>query len=547
MPRSRLGPLALESKLGDHPSRSIVWRAIHVDLRKSVAVKVFALPFGGTPEARTAFADEWETLKRLQHPSIARCYGGGFEETDAYLAYELIDGPTLAHELERRGRLPWDEVLDLSVPLAEALAAAHKQGLPHGAVYPSKVIMAGLSPVILDFRVDRGHSLYRNPLSAPVQELALQPPELLQDPTAISAAGDLYMLGALLFCAVTGRPPISGDTVTELQQNAVTEIPPKAASIVLECPIWLSTIIEQCLAKSPLDRPHDATALAMSLAEARRLSFGFSGVAEQASSGFSPLQVAKQNEKDEARLLLGREVVDWDKPARDLSSFWEHPWVLVAALFGIVGFIIWFIWPLNETQMKRRAESLLAESTRSSLEQAKNQYLIPMTKRFPNGEHTDWALDEIDRIEMLQAEKALEVKLNRNLPLRDEGERLYAEAQRFEQFGDTATALDRYRSLKTLLSGQPQYKPFVMLAERQIQRIRARNSELGEAARIVQTKLNEADQLQQRGNVIAAREIWYSIIELYGNNSDVAPLVQQAQAKLGTASTSKNSSLSPNE
>ena len=52
MPRSRLGPLAIEAKLGDHPSQSSVWRAIHVQLKRAVAVKVFAAPFGGTPEAR---------------------------------------------------------------------------------------------------------------------------------------------------------------------------------------------------------------------------------------------------------------------------------------------------------------------------------------------------------------------------------------------------------------------------------------------------------------------------------------------------------------
>ena len=82
MPRTRLGPLALESKLGDHPSQSIVWRAVHIDLHRAVAVKVFTTPFGGTLEGREAFAEEWEALKRLQHPAIARCYGGGFEETD---------------------------------------------------------------------------------------------------------------------------------------------------------------------------------------------------------------------------------------------------------------------------------------------------------------------------------------------------------------------------------------------------------------------------------------------------------------------------------
>ena len=155
MPRSRLGPLAIEAKLGDHPSQSSVWRAIHVQLKRAVAVKVFAAPFGGTPEARAAFAEEWEVLKQIQHPAIVRCYGGGFEETDAYLAHELIEGPTLASELERRSRLPWESVLDLAEALAGALQVLHEKKLVYGVMQPDKVMLAGLSPVLIDVRVDR--------------------------------------------------------------------------------------------------------------------------------------------------------------------------------------------------------------------------------------------------------------------------------------------------------------------------------------------------------------------------------------------------------
>ena len=129
MPRSRLGPLAIETKLGDHPSQSSVWRAIHIQLKRAVAVKVFAAPFGGTPEARSAFAAEWEVLKQIQHPGIVRCYGGGFEETDAYLAHELIEGSTLARELERRSRLSWEFSL-LGVEFLDLLSMYFMSFLP---------------------------------------------------------------------------------------------------------------------------------------------------------------------------------------------------------------------------------------------------------------------------------------------------------------------------------------------------------------------------------------------------------------------------------
>ncbi len=543
MPRSRLGPLALEAKLGDNPSQSLVWRAIHVDLQRAVAVKVFASPFGGTAEAREAFADEWESLKRLQHPAIARCYGGGFEETDAYLAFEFIEGETLAQQLERRGRLTWDAVLDFAIPIAEGLAAAHSIGICHGAIGPSKIIISGLSPILIDFRIDRVHSIYRNTRAVTPLELALQPPEFVNDQTAVSPRADIYSLGATMFLALTGRPPISGESLSEVTRNVAIEVPPKAASISLDCPVWVSTIVQQALEKDIDLRPHDAKSLAMALTEAKRRSSGLSGVAEHVSSGFSPLQMTKQKDRDEARKLLGRDSLDVGE-IPDGTAYHDKTWFLLGIFVVIIGFLGWLIWPLSELQMRSRAEKLIAEETRSSLEQAKNSYLLPMTKRFPDGPHAQWVTDQIDVIEMMETERALAVKIKRNLPLRDEGERLYAEAQQFERFGDTATALDKYKSLETLLANEPRYKPYVNLAKRQVARIRSNTTETGEAARMVQAKLTEADALFRNGNVVAARDIWYSVIELYGDNADVGPLVKTAQQRLsdaGAKSTSNSS------
>ena len=76
MPQSRLGPLAVESQLGADPMASSVWRALHIKVRKSLAIKVFSVPFGGTPESKQHFLNEWETLKSFQHPAIVKCYGG---------------------------------------------------------------------------------------------------------------------------------------------------------------------------------------------------------------------------------------------------------------------------------------------------------------------------------------------------------------------------------------------------------------------------------------------------------------------------------------
>lgn len=539
MVRSRIGPLALESKLGDFPSQSSVYRAIHVAQKKAVAVKIFSVAFGGTPDSRLRLTEEWGRLQPLRHPAIARCYGGGFDNNEAYLAYELIDGETLSSLLERRTRLSWEAVLDFGAALCDGLVAAHRREIVHGAIGPDKILLTGVAAVLVDLRADRVQSMFRNPRPATALEMALQAPEFLADPQRFSPACDLYSLAATMYLAITGRPPISGNTPGEVAKNAAEEVPMKPAAVSLDCPVWVSSFLEQALRKDPQERFPDATAFGMALAEARRRSSGLTGVAEHASQGFSPLQVTPQVDKDEARKLLGRELVNLKEPETpSAGSLWDNTWVLIGVLVFALAGITYLVWPLNERQMRTRAEALIAEGTRSSMHHAKTNFLQPMLKRFPEGESADWAADQIDQIEMQEAENALEAKLKSNLPLRDEGERLYAEARRFERFGDRATALDKYRSMETVLAGDTKYKPFVNLARRQMAAIRAQRDEAGEATRIVQAKLAEAEQWMDRGNPIAARDIWYSVVELYSNHADVAPLVKTAQDRLAGTSVS---------
>lgn len=530
MPRSRLGPLAIESKLGDHPSKSSVWRAIHVKLKRAVAVKVFSSPFGATPEARAEFAKEWETLQRIQHPAIVRCYGGGFEDKDAYLAHELIEGETLAGQLERRGRLSWEIVLDMAEPLTDALKYLHERELVHGRVQPDKILFAGLSPVLVDVRLDRLGSPFRSSNPPMPKEPALWAPELFDNPRAFSAHTDIYSLGATLYLAITGRFPITGETPDEISKNVRDEIPESPASIVLDCPVWLDKLIMEMLQKDSADRPHSASAVALGLAEVRRRSNSRVGVAEHTSAGFSPLNVNDQKDRDEARALLGH--LTEEEPIQYATAWHDRPWVLLLGLASLIGLFTWLIWPLNENQMRERAEDLLAQETRTSMNQAKSNYLEPLLKKYPEGVHSDWAQEQIDRVEMIQAEHTLNVKIKRNLPLKNEGERLYAEANEYQRFGDTASALDMYRSMETLLGDEPYYRPYVNLARRQIAKIQREGVDADEAAGIIQAKLDQAEKLMAAGKAIAARQIWYSVIELYGNNENVGPLVARAQERL---------------
>tara|TARA_R110002049_G_scaffold4601_5_gene32366 strand:+ start:513948 stop:515579 length:1632 start_codon:yes stop_codon:yes gene_type:complete len=533
MPRSRLGPLAIESKLGDHPSQSSVWRAIHIEQKRPIAVKIFAVPFGGTLESRTQFAEEWDVLKSLSHPAIVRCYGGGFEKTDAYLAHELIEGETLSAELQRRTRLSWESVLEIAEPIADALEYLHGKGIVHGAIGPEKIMIAGLSPLLLDVRTDRFASVFRTSRPPTPLEVALQPPQRLDDPNHATVQGDLYSLGATLYLAVTGRPPISGDTLEEIRDNVRSEVPTSAASIAMDCPVWLSKLISQLLSKDPAARPAGAAAVKLALGEVRRRSMSRAGVAEHASSGFSPLSVTDQSERDEARTLLGRELVNVDdEEAPDATPWHDKPWFLIAALAVIVALVTYTMWPLSEDALRAKAEGLLQEESRSSWTEAKLKFLQPMLKRYPDGQHAEWGQDQIDRVDVELFLHNLSVKKKNNLRLTNEGERLHREALRYQEVGDHAAALDKYRSIVTVLGEDAQYRVAVNAARKRIAEIESRGTSKTEAAQIVQSKLDEAERLLDEGQVVEAKKIWYSLIDLYGNNSELAPLVAKAQSRL---------------
>lgn len=530
MLRSRLGPIALETPLGDRHQSGSYWRSVHLQQRKQLAIKIFSLPFGGTPEARQELIEEWEKLKKLRHTTIARCYGGGFEGNDAYLAYEFIDGPSLEEQVDQRGRLAWQMVLDLAESLAEALHYAHQRGVIHGQLEPSQIRLAGLSPVIVDFRYQRTTTAFRSRRPPAMEDFAYRAPELVAGSTDLNPKVDLYSVGAILFFALTGRPPIQGDTPEEMALNAEQQIPPQVAQEVLDCPTFLSVLLEQLLRKDPVKRPHSAEALLLAVREVRRRATSGASVIEHVSAGFSPLKI--QADTKEARDLLGRAEQELKPPRPVRTAFWESPVFLGAVLASLIGVVVWALWPPGQDDMRLKAEKLLAGGSRSELIQAKLQYLEPLQRRFPEGPHASWAAEQIEGVEMVEAEHALQVRLRKGLKLRGEGERLYAQAQRYEQFGDPASAIEKYRSMATILDDVPEHRVYVNLARRQIADIESRGIQNDAAQKLVEKRLAEADDLMRVGKVSDAREIWKSIIELYDGNAAFRAQVQVAAGRL---------------
>jgi hypothetical protein len=530
MAKSRIGPFALEAPLSQPSSAGQLFRGLHLQQRKLAALRIFPIPMGMTPESRRAFASQLEQLKQLRHPGIVRCYGGGFDTRKAYLAYELIDGESLDQVLSRRERLPWETALDFSQQLAEALQYAHQMGWIHGRLRPEKLLVTSDGHVkIADWRRPAIASMIS--LGPPThQQLQYFAPELLSGGNA-DEKSDLYSLGAVMYCMLTGSPPFTENDPDQLSTQILHGAPASVSSQVLDCPVWLNVIVEQLLAKDPKDRPFSAAALQLAFKETVRRQAEGVGVLQHATGGFSPLQM--KVDRAEAEKVLG--IKPRKSKPRDEGSFFEKPWVLLVALLAAVGAAVWFMLPLSEEALRRKAAALLPPNSEdwTDWNEARDEYLNGIAERFPDGEHFAWAEEKIGWVNAREAERRLE--RDEKLGRRDnwtQAQIQYADAREYERFGDLATALDKFRAIVSLFRNNADDRPIVNLAIERIQGIKEKGLGNNELQKFLSLKMSEANAAYEQARVLEAKLKWESIVELYANNQEAAPLVAEARQRL---------------
>ncbi|MEZ6136511.1 MAG: serine/threonine-protein kinase [Pirellulaceae bacterium] len=527
MAKSRIGPFSLDAPLSKPKSSGQVFRGLHLEQKKLAAIRIFPIPMGLTPETRAAFASQLEQLKQLRHRGIVRCYGGGFDTRNAFLAYEMVEGESLTSILARRERLPWETALDYSQQMAEALQYAHQMGWVHGRLRPGKIVISetGIAK-IGDWRREAISSMMQAPLTP--EQIQFTAPEYF-DNVPPDEKQDLYGLGAVMYTMLTGRPPCVGTDAASLIRQVQSGEIQSVASQVLDCPVWLNVIVGQLLARDPVQRPFSAIAVQLAFKEAQRRQSEGVGVLQHATAGFSPLQM--NVDREEAEKVLGIKKKKARK-SRDTSVF-ESTWFLVSALLLAIGAAVWFMLPLSEQGLREHAEKLLASEDWADWNHARNEYLTGILQRFPDGKHSEWATEKIEWVDAREAERKLDRE--ERLGKTDnwtQAQVQYAEARKFERFGDLATALDRFRAIVNLFGTRDEDRAVVLLASEAISRIRAQGMGENALQEFIQAKLDEAEAAYDKARITDAKLKLESIVELYGTNQEVAPLVEKAKTRL---------------
>jgi len=209
------GRYRLERLLGGG-GMALVYAASDDRLDRTVALKVLADNLAEHVEIRERFLREARIAARLAHPHIVEVYDSGQGERP-YIVMEYVDGATLADELRRRGPLAPHEAGALVAQAADGLAHAHAAGVVHRDVKPENLLVdADGALKIADFGI--AHAVEGTRLTSTGAVLGtasyLAPEQATGD--TVTPATDVYALGAVLYELLTGRPPHTGTTLTEL-------------------------------------------------------------------------------------------------------------------------------------------------------------------------------------------------------------------------------------------------------------------------------------------------------------------------------------------
>jgi eukaryotic-like serine/threonine-protein kinase len=262
-----LGEYELLEEIG-RGGMGIVYRARQVGLTRLVALKTLSAGEHASAVDIERFCNEARAVGQLQHPNIVAVHTAGVDDGRHFFTMDLIEGKSLA-ELVRQGPLSPPRAAGYVRAVAEAIHYAHEKGILHRDLKPSNIIIDGSDqPRITDFGL--AHWLAANSkLTLTGQVLGTpgyMPPEQASGNRGqLSAASDVYALGAILYELVTGRPTVLADTPLEalLQVAQIEPVSPRLLNP--RVPRDLETICLKCLEKEPLRRYASAGELAADL------------------------------------------------------------------------------------------------------------------------------------------------------------------------------------------------------------------------------------------------------------------------------------------
>jgi Tol biopolymer transport system component/serine/threonine protein kinase len=257
-----------------------VYLAEDTKLGRKVALKVLPPELAESETRRARFAHEAKALAALNHPNIVTVYSVEEASSIHFITMELVRGKSLAELLPKHG-FPLARFFGIAIPLTDAVAAAHQEGITHRDLKPDNVMVSESGQVkVLDFGLAKlGQELTATgsefPTVSATQEgrvvgtIHYMSPEQAAG-KSVDSRSDIFSLGIVFYEMLTGERPFGGDTPTSVLSSILKDSPRPVSELTPSIPRDVQRLIHRCLAKEPVRRYQSAVDLRNDFEQAKQ-------------------------------------------------------------------------------------------------------------------------------------------------------------------------------------------------------------------------------------------------------------------------------------
>src|ERR1700732_1439946 len=241
-------------------SMGVTYKALNVDLRCPVTLKVISDRYLGDESARIRFLREARAAASVRHPNVASVLHLGRTGSSYFYAMEFVEGETLEHLIRRSGRVEVKLALEIATQVTAGLAAVHEQNLIHRDIKPGNIMVrlkddGTITAKIIDLGLAKAidESASEAGISSPG---AFAGPPEFASPEQFAGVGvdirsDLYSLGVTLWVMVTGQTPFRGPSAEVMYQHQHAPLPVERLK---DFPQPVVVLLEKLLEKDPAQR-----------------------------------------------------------------------------------------------------------------------------------------------------------------------------------------------------------------------------------------------------------------------------------------------------